>query len=150
MIVHNDTDRATVISKINAIKLTKPWKIDAEPYTADRSTAQNALLNAWYRDIAKHTGEGFAYTRGFMKFTYGVPILLARGEPEFHLLIEAMQEKMTYEQIINLMSGKSVSISSAMNKTEFTDYLTMIEQHCADRQIPLLRGDEYDLAMGIK
>ena len=150
MIIKTDNDRQVFISKVNDVKLDKPWLMTAEPYKADRTAAQNALLNKWYQLIAKHTGDGFAYTRGYCKWTFGVPILLARGEPEFNALIDAIVNSMQYEQIIDLMGTEKISVSSDMNKTEFTEYLTMIEQDCANRQIPLLQGDEYNLAMGIK
>lgn len=151
MLVHNNKERDTVITKILAIDLVKqPWDISAEPHKKTRSIAQNALLYSWYAAIAKHTGEGIAYTRGRYKWEAGVPILLARGEPEFDTLINAIVDKMTYEQIIELFGTDKISITSVMKVTEFTDYLTFIEQDCATRQIPLLKGDEYDLAMGVK
>ena len=151
MLVRNETDRAEVISKIEGIDLEKqPWDIKAEPHSKSRSTAQNGLLNAWYRDIAKYTGDGFAYTRGFFKWEEGVPILLSRGETSFDNLINAMVGSMTYEQIVELMGTDKIQISSVMKVGEFTDYLTAIEQHCWNQHIPLAQTDDYDISMGIK
>ena len=148
MIIKTNTDRDNFITKALAVKLDKPWKMTAEPYKPKRSVAMNSLLYAWYAAIAEHTGEGIKQTRGYLKWEYGVPILLARGEPEFDNLIGAIIDKMQYEQIISLFGTDKIAVSSAMKVPEMLDYLTHIEHYCADKHIPLLRGDEYDYAMG--
>jgi hypothetical protein len=150
MIIRNDKDREEVIGKINDIDLKKPWKVDCSPFKPKRSVAMNSLLYAWYSAIAKHTGEGVAYTRGYLKFEYGVPILLARGEAEFDDLINSIVDKMQYEQIVALFGTETIAISSVMKVPEMADYLQHIEHYCQERHIPLLRGDEYDFAFGIK
>jgi len=148
VILRNDKDRAECIDKINHLKLDEPWEVKADKFTPKRSTAMNSLLYAWYTAIEKQTGEGIAYTRGWFKWTYGVPILLARGEPEFDNLINAIVNSMQYEQIIELFGTEKIVVSSIMKVPEMLDYLTAIEHFCFDKHIPLARHDDYDYAMG--
>lgn len=153
MRVANDTDRNNFITRALAVDLSKPREMSVKLWQApkkDRSAAQNSLLYAWYHQIAKYTHEGYLYTRGRYKWEGGVPILAIRGEAEFDLLIDAIVNCMQYEQIIDLFGTDKIAISSVMKKGEFTDYLRFIEEDCATRQIPLMRGDEYDLALGLK
>ena len=147
MIIRNDNDRKAFIAKVNAVDLNKPWKMTAEVFKPKRSVAMNSLLYAWLSEIAKTTGEGVEHTRGYLKWEFGVPILLARGEVEFDNLINAIVDKMQYEQIIDLFGTDRIAISSAMKVPEFLDYLTAIQEYCYKRQIPLARNSDYDYAM---
>ena len=147
MIIRDDKSRQACIDKINSLKLNEPWEIKADKFKPKRSVAMNSLLYAWYSEIAKTTGEGVEHTRGYLKWEFGVPILLARGEVEFDNLINAIVDKMQYEQIVDLFGTDRIAISSAMKVPEFLDYLTAIEQYCFKRQIPLARNDDYDYAI---
>ena len=148
MIIANSHDRDLFISKVLEIDLTKnKWEIKAEPYKPKRSVAMNSLLYAWLGEIAKATGEGVEHTRGYLKWEFGVPILLARGEVEFDNLINTIVNSMQYEEIINLFGTSTIAISSAMKVPEFLDYLTAIEQYCFKRQIPLAQDKDYNYAM---
>ena len=147
MIIRNDKDRETCIAKINHLTLDDVWEIKADKFKPKRSVAMNALLYAWYSNIAKTTGDGVEHTRGYLKWEFGVPILLARGEVEFDNLINSIVNSMQYEEIINLFGTDRIAISSAMKVPEFLDYLTAIEQYCFKRQIPLARNEDYSYAM---
>ena len=147
MIIRNEKDRETCIAKINHLTLDEPWEVKADKFKPKRSTAMNSLLYAWYTQIAKTTGEGIEHTRGYLKWEFGAPILLARGEVEFDNLINAIVDKMQYEQIIDLFGTDRIAISSVMKVPEFLDYLTAIEQYCYKRQIPLARNEDYDYVM---
>ncbi len=153
MIIRTDSDRSKCIDKINAIPLVKdgkevPWSIDWEIWKPKRSTAMNALYYAWIAEITRYKKWGINYTRGYLKWSYGVPILLARGEPEFHALIDSINNNMQYEEIIKLFGTRSIQISSAMKVPEFLDYLTNIEQFCFSEHIPLsMDDDRYNEAM---
>ena len=146
MIISDDKSRQACIDKINSLKLNSPWEIKAQAFKPKRSVAMNSLLYSWISEIAKTTGEGVEHTRGYLKFEFGVPILLARGEVEFDNLINAIVDKMQYEQIIDLFGTDRIAISSAMKVPEFLDYLTNIEEYCYKRQIPLARNSDYDYA----
>ncbi len=151
MIIRTESDRKECIEKISRINLDKPWRVDADLFKPSRSIAMNALYYAWLSEISKYTGDGIAYTRGFIKWEYGVPILLARGEPEFNNLIDSIVNNMQYEQIIELFGTESIQVSSAMKVPEFLDYLKNIEEYCFSQHIPLAReSDYYNEAMGIK
>ncbi len=151
MKIYNDATRSECVDKINQLKLDEPWCVDAYPYKPKRSVAMNALYYAWLSEIAKYTGDGLTYTRGYIKWEFGVPILLARGETEFDNLINSIVNNMQYEQILELFGTESIQISSAMKVPEFLDYLKEIEQYCFNQHIPLAREDDrYNEAMGIK
>ncbi len=154
MIIRTDSDRSKCIDKINAIPLVKkdgkevPWSIDCSPWKPKRSVAMNSLYYAWLAEIAKYKKWGIAYTRGYIKWEFGVPILLARGEPEFDALIDSIVNNIQYEGIIKLFGTESIQISSAMKVPEMLDYLTNIEQFCFSEHIPLsMDDDRYNEAM---
>ena len=146
MIIRTQQDKQDCIDKINRLTLDEPWEVKADIYKPKRSTAMNSLLYAWYSEIAKTTGEGIEHTRGYLKWEYGVPILLARGEVEFDTLINTIVNSMQYEKIIDLFGTDTIAISSAMKVSEMLDYLTHIEQYAFKRQIPLARTEDYDYA----
>ena len=147
MIIRDDKSRQACIDKINSLKLSEPWEIKAQPFKPKRSTAMNSLLYAWISEIAKNTGEGVEHIRGYLKFEFGVPILLARGEVEFDNLINSIVDNMQYEQTIDLFGTDRIAISSVMKVPEFLDYLTNIQEYCYKRHIPLARNSDYNYAM---
>ena len=145
MIIKSDKDRQTFIAKALAVDLEKqPWEFIAHPYKRDRNAEQNALINKSYSIISKHQGWTFRHTRGYYKLEYGVPIILERGEPEFIALINAINDKMTYEQKIDLFGGDSIAITSIMNIKEASEYITRMEHDCFEKGIPCRERSDYD------
>ena len=138
MIIRNDQQKAVVVAKIVMLDVSKVWEIKCAEFKPKRSTAMNSLLYAWYAAMAKHTGEGVKYTRGYLKWEYGVPVLLARGEPEFDLLINCIKKTMQYDEIINLFGTNKIAVSSEMKVPEMLDYLQHVEHHCQAERIPLV------------
>ena len=148
MIIRTDTDRKEFINKAQSVDLSKQaWEFKAAPYKRDRSAAQNALINKWYRIIGKHTGNGFTHERGYCKWHFGTPIIEERGKPEFKQLLQAIVNSLTYEATIELFGKESIAISSIMNIKEGTEYINRMEHYGISVGAPLQRDDDYNEAM---
>ncbi len=151
MLIVTEADRDEFIERAKQVDLSKrPWVFTADHYKPDRSKAQNRLLNKWYAEIGKQSGNGFSYERGYYKLTYGCPILCEANE-RFNALYVSLAEIKTYEEMLILFSDDSINVSSIMNIKQFTRYLNEIEQHASERGIRLSHPEDYyNEAMGIK
>lgn len=105
MIIRTDTDKSEAIEEIQALNLSKPWKIDIEPYKKNRSLSANKLYWKWITLI----GDELGYLRDEMHTVLAMKFL------------EPVTVEWNGEQVV---SAKS---TSSLNVKEFTDYLNQIE-----------------------
>ncbi len=151
MLITTEKDREKFFEQAKQVDLSKkPWVFSAEPYKKDRNNAQNRLLYKWLAEIAKQSGNGFAYERGYYKLNVGCPILCESSE-RFNELYMALVEVKTYEEMIDLMSDEQINVSSIMKIDQFSEYLSRIEKSASERGFRLSHPDDmYYEAMGIK
>jgi len=149
MLITNEAQRSAFIAKANKVDLSKKsWLFEAKPFEPKRSDSQNRLLNLWYTEIGKQSGNGFSYERNFYKFTYGAPILV-RDNQEFAEFYGELVANLEHEMCIQAI--QFIQVSSIMKVKQFTEYLNNIDQNSIERGFHLSKPDDiYFQAMGIK
>lgn len=91
-----------------------------------RSGLQNNMQYAWYSEIAKFEQQTTREIRGFCKLEFGIPIL--REEPSFDKYwCKYWESRYTYEELLFLLGGAMVSVTSLFNKAQETRYLNDIQ-----------------------
>lgn len=105
MIIRTDTDKAEVIEEIQALNLSKPWKVIIELYKKSRSLAQNRLYFMWITGIGKKLGYFTDEMHMVLALKFLPPVTVEWGGRK-------------------IVSAKS---TSSLNVKEFTDYLNQIE-----------------------
>jgi len=105
MIVRTDTDKAEAIEEVQALDLSKPWKVEIGLYKRNRSLAANNLYWMWITGIGKKLG----YSTDEMHVVLALKFLP-------HVIVE--------------WGGRKIELAkstSSLNVKEFTEYLNQIE-----------------------
>jgi hypothetical protein len=123
--------------------------------TVDRSTAQNALAFAWYKDIAGQVGDSPSGIRSYCKLHLGVAILKEGTSKicrQFAEQYDTIIRPLPYEKKLELMLPPiELPITSLMNSKQFTAYLDAIHVHFTAQGVALQSNDDlYLQAMGVK
>lgn len=97
----------------------------------DRTGAQNALLHAWFNELAVNVGE---YTmmeyKAECKLRFFVPILRAE-DPEFAKAYDAAIKPLTYEQ--KILAMELMPVTSRCTTTQLTRGMEAMQKHYAER-----------------
>lgn len=102
---------------------------------AKRSNAQNALLHAWYGQIADALPEDDAMGwKCYCKLHHGVPILRAEDE-EFRETYDAAIKGLRYEQKLHVM--RILPVTSLMNKDQLSKYAAQVKADFDSRNVIL-------------
>ena len=99
------------------------WK--AEKYQGPRSLDQNDRINAMYRDIAEHTGEGVVAIRRHCKLHFGVPILRAH-DAEFRGVYDRIIKPHDYPDKLEIMDY--LPVTSRMKKPQASEYIDTVQR----------------------
>ena len=113
-----------------------------------RTVSQNALLHKWYGEVARHLGDrDMIHVKGECHHKYGLPI--KRRCEQFAWVWKQTGEKLTYEQQCKYLASGVLNISSSMNVTELTEYMTAMKNDYAEQGVyltdPELRGYDEDM-----
>jgi hypothetical protein len=116
LIIKNDGDRQTLITKLMQIKLDKPYEVTVKLHRRCRSLAQNKLLHMWLKCISDETGNSTETLYVYFCQRY----LPWNTELCFGKEIQ-----------------KQIGGSSKLNTKEFTEFLDNINQEMAEQGIML-------------
>jgi hypothetical protein len=125
-LIKNRHDLMEWFTKFHIMKPEKlyPFTLKMEKGDTMRNLDQNALVNIWYRDIAKQAGDRSTQevTRE-CKLTCGVPILRAESE-EFRAMYDKVMKNHDYETKLEIMDW--LPVSSIMTQAQMTEYMDTI------------------------
>ena len=128
------TEHWTVNSKPELFKFLGQLKAHWEQYHyvrikmtpgAKRSLDQNALVNVWYGDVAKQTGDIAPSVRRFCKLTYGIPIL-SRDPGHCRFYERYLHQMFDYEEKLNMMDY--FAVTSIMTVPQLREYLDTMQK----------------------
>lgn len=142
-IIKNKADLDKAILRASEQDLSLGWLLVFKQHEERRRDAQNRLINVFYSQIAKQSGNGVEYERGYYKWTYGCPIL-AKEDVIFNSVYCALMERYTYEEVIKIMGTDIVRVSSEMTVKQCAEYLTQIKENAESRGFTVTSNeDEY-------
>ena len=141
--IANQQDLDKAFKQASKEDLSLGWLLVFKQHQERRRDAQNRLVNVFYSQIAKQSGHGVDYERGYYKWTYGCPIL-ARDDVIFNSIWCSLKERYTYEECIAIMATDHIRVSSEMTVKQCAEYLTEIKNNAESRGIILTSNeDEY-------
>ena len=113
--------------------IDKPHRIELKPYRHSRSLEQNALMWVWFRELSQSYQDAYGEWK---------------SDQTWHDIF--VDEFLTVE--VTEVKGKVYKLhttTSELNVEEFSDFLTQIDQFCAEELgILLTHPAEYHRAMG--
>lgn len=142
-VIANDADRNAAIQQILSWKLEKPVHLTGQHYKKNRSASQNALSAVWSRQRGNQTGHGESYERCYLKLTYGVPIMLEHED-----FAEAWEPYRSRPYEMQLDAMKIIDVTSLMDVSEMTEYLSHVEDDSYSNGIALTKPRIYDESFG--
>lgn len=142
-------DLVALFGKIKKYEWNQPLKISWELWSEARKLDQNALSHVWYREAAKQLEDRHEWeVAGECKLDYAVPILLAECE-EFRDIYSYCLENYTREVQIEILGKGMVKCTRLLNKKQFTEYLSGVQNFYGKNGIHLIAQGEYeDIMMG--
>jgi hypothetical protein len=122
-----------------------PWQITMEPYKANRTRAQNALMWMWHTAWAAEVGETKEYAHERFKHRHVLPILLRDDEEgkltELHTAAKTNKRMMA--ALVNILS------TTHLTTAQFTEALEEYDRATAARGLCFPHPeDQYREAMG--
>ena len=127
---------ATITSTVNSEKTLQAWQEEERKFFIEnryinckandiRSLDQNALVNRWYSDIAKHRDIDPVTVRRECKLNYGTQILRS-DDKMLNWLYSKSVDKLPYDKRLIIMDG--FQITSIMSTSQLMQYLGCMEQ----------------------
>lgn len=135
-----ETAQASFLQHIGMLRLTgkKPLFKELEE---GRSTDQNAMFYALYRDIADQSQDQTEIdVRRYCKLHYGVPIMRRESEKFRERYDQVIRDNLTYEQKILAMD--ILDVTSLMNKRQGTEYIDTIIREYSTLGFSLIHPSE--------
>ena len=127
-----DTQRQAAIEAVRVapvgqvVTITKP----------NRTAMQNALLHKWFGEIANHYGDmTMMQVKGHCHMEYGVPIRLQ--DDVFAWVWSKTGAKLPYEKQCKYLASGELKISSAMNISQLSEYMTAMARDYRERGVVL-------------
>lgn len=112
----------------------------------DRSQAQNRLMQKWFADIHKSTGQGREYESGRCKYQYFLPIL-QRSEKEEAIIASFVaketEKRVGFERFLKVLGNSVIGTTRFLTVKEFAEALT--EMQIGEAQHNLTNPDYYGL-----
>lgn len=111
-----------------------PLEISAKK-AGKRSLDANAVIHVWYKQIAEQFGHSIPYTEGYCKLTFGIPILLERGDKAAKMISYTF-DKLSFrlwphEKKIDYM--EIMPVTRLMTTAEHCNYREQMQRYYAEQ-----------------
>lgn len=138
-IIEQETERKALIEGLSKAKLPLSVQVQQGRH---RTSAQNRLMNKWYREIATQWYETPEYVRGYCKLHFGIP-LLREGNEIFKEKYDAVLKNKTYEDKLALMQFPfELPVTSLMSVKQHKEYLDRMSQFFIEKGFELTEPDD--------
>lgn len=137
-ILHSESVKGIAVKVINSLPLDPPREIIIRNYKSKRSSSQNSLYWLWLSEIAKQIQ---------VEDDNGNMVYLTKDD--WHDLCRMKWLGKKVIKIADMSILRPEKSTTALNVSEFSEYLTKMEAHFLQKGAVLTFPDDYGLAMGV-
>lgn len=129
------SNKASLHEAIDRLDLTRNWQFEWHEQKSRRSLEQNAIMYAWYSEIAQaldsDNAEGW---KCYCKLHFGVPIM-RRDDAKFRQVYDEAIKGLSYEKKLQIM--RILPVTSLMNTAQLSEYLEHMQAYFMDKNVML-------------
>lgn len=129
MVLHSTQDRDDLLKLLGQLTFDLPVQVLIRKADSDRSTAQNNLQHAWFKEAQKQGDMKAWEYRAYCKLHFGVPIL-RRDSKAYAERYDAYVKPLPYEnKLAYMVEPFQFPVTKLFTISQMSEYLDAVQEH---------------------